>query len=57
MYEMSHKSDITGTGSSDAVVQIDVPPVARTDGMLHGTRSKVGGVMSLVAARILSVRT
>lgn len=52
---MSHKSDITGTGTSEAIVQIDVPPVARTIGMLHGTRSKVWGVM--VAARILSVRT
>jgi len=57
MYEMSHKSDITGIGTSEAIVQIDAPPVARTIGMLHGTRSKVWGVISLVVAPILSVRT
>jgi len=57
MYVMSRKSDITGIGTGETIVQIDVFPVARTIGMLHGTRSKVWGVMFLVAARILSVRT
>jgi hypothetical protein len=51
MYVMSRKSDITGIGTSETIVQIDVVPVARTIGMLHGTRSKVWGVMCLVAAR------
>jgi hypothetical protein len=54
---MSHKSNIIGIGTSEAIVQIDAPHVARTIGMLHGTRSKVWGVIILVAARILSVRT
>lgn len=57
MYEMSHQSDITGIGTSEAIVHIDAPPVARTIGMLRGTRYKVWGVLSLVAAPILSVRT
>ena len=51
-----HKSDITGIGTSEAIVQIDVSPVVRTFGMLHGTHSKAWRVMSLVAARVLSVR-
>lgn len=57
MYEISHKSDITGIGTSEAIVHIDIPPVARKIGMLHGTRSKDWSVLSLVAALILSVRT